>query len=88
MSGDGFIASRPPDRVEAPVPRLGHAEAEAVGSALHDYLEKLGLCVVNLNRGQVLDPEAILPRGELAWADAVQFILRRASENQQEREDG
>ncbi len=69
------------------VPRLSHAEAEGVGAAVHAYFEKLGLCVVNLERGQVLDPVAILQRGDLAWAGAVQRVLMLAAEKQAERED-
>ena len=50
-------------------------------------LEKLDLVVVDLARGQVLDPEAILDRGDLAWADMVQRVLSRAAEKQSEREE-
>lgn len=71
----------------AAVPRLLHSEAEAVGAALHDYFEKLGLVIVDLGKGQVLDPEAILARGDLAWADAVQRVLVLAAEKQADREE-
>jgi len=85
MSGEGVAAMAA--HAPAPkVPRLAHEDAEAVGCALHDNLEKLGLALVNLKAGQVLDPEAIVPRDDLAWADAVQRVLAFAAEKQAERE--
>ena len=68
-----------------PVPELKYSEAEGVGVGLHDHLENLGLCIVDLKKGQVLDPEAILQRGDLAWADMVQRMLVLAGEKEAER---
>lgn len=68
-----------------PVPELKYSEAEGVGAGLHDHLENLGLCIVDLKKGQVLDPEAILQRGDLAWADMVQRMLVLAGEKEAER---
>ncbi len=66
---------------EAPIPRLTHAEAEAIGAALHDHFAKLGLQLVGIGGREV-------ERAAFTWADAVQHVLRLAAERQAEREDG
>jgi hypothetical protein len=55
-------------------PKLTFSEAEVIGVALHDHLEKqLGT--------------APMARDDMGWGDVVQFVLRRASETVIERED-
>lgn len=56
----------------ADTPRLSHDQAEAVGQELACWLQE---------RTQILDQ-----LDELQWADAVQLVLRRARELEQEGE--
>lgn len=73
MSGEGVMPSPSPARgqVEMP-PLITFAEAEAIGVALHDHLEKVG----------VRPP---MTRDDMGWGDVVQFVLRRASETALDR---
>ncbi len=57
----------------ADIPRINHADAEGVGRALADFLFEHGLSTVAFD-GR-----------ELQFADAVQFVLRRAAERLAER---
>lgn len=47
------------------IPALSFADAEAVGEALHDHWQKM-------------TGSAPIARGDLAWADLVQFVARTA----------
>jgi len=58
-------------------PLLTFAEAQALGEELHDYWAK-----------QLDQASPPMTRDDFGWADAVQFVLRRASGIARAREDG
>lgn len=75
MSGEGLIADRPAHTTDSLPPLLSFSEAEAVGAALHDHMEKqLGAVPMD--------------RDDMGWGDLVQFVLRRAGETVRDREEG
>ena len=49
-------------------PLITYAEAETIGQEMHDRWEMLG------------GGDAPLDRADFAWADLVQFVIRRADE--------
>ena len=88
MSGEGLIpdrpiasrleagkSDRPAQTAEGLPPLVSFSEAEAIGVALHDHMEK--------HLGSVP-----MDRDDMGWGDLVQFVLRRASETVRDREEG
>lgn len=49
-------------------PLITYAEAEAIGQQMHDRWQMLG------------GGDAPLERADFAWADLVQFVIRKADE--------
>ena len=63
-----------PREAGEPMPLLTFSDAEAVGAALHDHWQKM-------------TGSAPIERGDLAWADMVQFVARTARARAAERQE-